>query len=300
LNALRRHEPALLEKVIELLNPYPGHVIVDCTVGGGGHALEILRRIQPNGKLVGIDQDRDALSIAAETLREFGSSVELVHDNFENVDVILDRLGIKNADGILFDLGLSLFQIDSKDRGFSFMTDSPLDMRMNSSENLTAAALVNRLPQPKLAAILSEYGQEPRAQRIARQIVSQRRKTPIRTTGDLVKAIEKATGPRTYFRRIHPATRTFQALRIAVNRELDVLETGVKKAIPLLAVSGRICVISFHSLEDAVVKNLFRKFAGDSVVEIITRKPIVPDRDEVRRNARCRSAKLRAARKVKL
>ncbi|HIE47408.1 TPA: 16S rRNA (cytosine(1402)-N(4))-methyltransferase RsmH [Candidatus Bipolaricaulota bacterium] len=285
------HEPVLVREVVELLSPAPGKLICDATCGTGGHAEAILAR---GAELVGLDKDPQALALARERLAKFGPRARLLHADFRELREALAPLGITEVHGILFDLGLSSLQLDSPARGFSFREDAPLDMRMDPCQDLTAAELVNRLPEPELARILWEYGEERYARRIARAIVRARDKAPIRTTGELAHLVARCYPPGKH--RIHPATRTFQALRIAVNDELTALREGLAQAVPLLAPGGVVCVISFHSLEDRIVKHLFRARAATGRLELLTKKPLRPSAEEVASNPRARSAKLRAAR----
>lgn len=287
----RWHEPVLLSEVLSLLDPKPGRLICDATVGTGGHAEAILDR---GAELVGLDKDPQALELARARLARFGHRVQLLHADFRDLRTALSRLGVKAVHGVLFDLGISSLQLDSPARGFSFREEAPLDMRMDPAQPRTAAELVNRLPEPELARILWEYGEERYARRIARAIVRARDKAPIRTTSELARLVARCYPPGRH--RIHPATRTFQALRIAVNDELSVLEEGLTQAIELLPPGGVVCVISFHSLEDRIVKHLFRERAAKGKLELLTKKPLRPSAEEVARNPRARSAKLRAAR----
>lgn len=287
----RWHEPVLLDEVLSLLSPGPGVLICDATCGTGGHAEAILAR---GAELVGLDKDPQALEIARGRLARFGARVRLLHADFRELRAALARLGIKEVQGVLFDLGVSSLQLDSPARGFSFREEAPLDMRMDPSQPLTAAELVNRLPEPELARILWEYGEERYARRIAREIVRARDKAPIHTTTELARLVARCYPPGRH--RIHPATRTFQALRIAVNDELAALKEGLAQAVELLSPGGVVCVISFHSLEDRIVKHFFRARAKAGRLELLTKKPLRPSPEEVARNPRARSAKLRAAR----
>ncbi len=289
-----QHSPVLSEPVLVALLPrgWVGFRAVDCTVGGGGHSFALLERSAPDGRLVGLDADPGALELAANRLAPFGRRVRLLNRNFGE----LAELDLEPVDGIVFDLGLSSMQLESSGRGFSFRNDEPLDMRFDpTTDTPTAADLLNSLPEGELERLLREYGEEPRARRVARTIVQRRVARPFRRTGDLVAAVIVALGPARG--RIHPATRTFQAVRIAVNDELRSLETGLEAAVRLLKPGGRIAVISFHSLEDRIVKWRFRHWAeeGEPRLTILTRKPLVPDTAEVRLNPRARSAKLRVA-----
>jgi len=287
----------MIEEVMRYLDPEPGEVIVDCTVGEGGHASRILGAIRPGGRLIGIDQDEEVLARTKEKLKDYDGLYTLLWENFKNLDSILKRLKVTRIDGALFDLGLSSFQLEAPARGFSFQREAPLDMRMDKRRKITAFDLVNHLAQAEMAKILRDFGGERWSNRIARQIVRARKNGPITTTTQLAEIVRRAVPDRNRYKRIHPATRTFQAFRIMVNQELEALETGLSATIGALAEGSRVLVISFHSLEDRIVKNKFKKFAKAGVLEILTKKPIRPRADEVRVNPRCRSAKLRVGRK---
>ncbi|HOV79792.1 MAG TPA: 16S rRNA (cytosine(1402)-N(4))-methyltransferase RsmH [Bacillota bacterium] len=307
------HQPVMLNEVLEGLDLKPGGVYVDCTVGGAGHSEAILRRIAPGGCLVAIDRDGEAIAAAGKKLAGFGDRVRLVRENYVNLHKVLESLGIKEVDGILFDLGVSSYQLENPGRGFSYHTDSPLDMRMNREQKITARDLVNALPAGELARIIRDYGEERWASRIAEFIAAERERRPVETTGQLVEIIKKAVPAGARRKGPHPARRTFQALRIAVNRELEDLQPAVASAVRLLRSGGRICVITFHSLEDRIVKNLFRRLAspcectgkipacvcgGKREIRIITPKPLAPAEPELKTNPRSRSAKLRIAEKL--
>lgn len=286
----------MLQEVISSLNLKRGSIVVDATLGGGGHSEEILKIISPGGRLIGIDADSEAVKIAKERLKDFGPSCIFVNDNFRNIDRILSRENIKNVDAVLLDLGISSYQLESGERGFSMKQDGRLDMRIDpSSKGVTAYDIVNRTPEKELSEIIDKYGEERFHRKIAGFIKEARAKKPIETTGELAAVIRRAVGYRYRGLRIDPATRTFQAIRIAVNDELGSLEAGLKSAIFWLKTGGRVAVISFHSLEDRIVKNLFKGYSGLGVLKIITKKPLLPQREEVIRNARARSAKLRVA-----
>jgi 16S rRNA (cytosine1402-N4)-methyltransferase len=286
------HTTVLFESVLEALRPRPGvgFQALDCTVGGGGHSFGLLERSAPDGRLVGFDADAGALAEASARLAPFAGRFTLLNRNFrELADVATD---LRPVDAIVFDLGLSSMQLESSGRGFSFRLDEPLDMRFDPSLDVpTAADLLNALPEGEIERVLREYGEEPRARRVARSIVYRRAQRPFERTDDLVAAVTAALGPARG--RIHPATRTFQALRIAVNDELEALEAGLDAALRLLKPGGRMAVISFQSLEDRIVKWRFRGWAEAGLVQILTRKPQVPTADEIRQNPRARSAKLR-------
>lgn len=292
------HQPVLLDEVLGYLDLKPGCAVLDATLGGAGHAKEILKRITPGGTLIGIDADRAAIDIARETLKSFEGFFKLFNGNFRYLDELLaEEKGIK-FDAELFDLGISSYQMDDGRRGFSIRYDAPLDMRMDTRLAVTARDLVNALKEDELADIIARFGEERFFRRVARKVAEARAKKPIETTGELASIIRRAVGARAGRNRIDPATRTFQALRIAVNDELPAIKEGIRKAVSMLKSGGRICVISFHSLEDRIVKNMFKDFARDDLVKILTKKPVRPERDEVARNARSRSAKLRAAERV--
>ncbi|MHB0913014.1 MAG: 16S rRNA (cytosine(1402)-N(4))-methyltransferase RsmH [Armatimonadota bacterium] len=302
------HKPVMLAEVLEYLRPASGNTVIDCTVGGGGHSIEIVKRILP-GKLIGIDRDDEALAAAADRLKDFKQHVILEKGNFGDLEAIARKHDIQAVDGVLFDLGVSSRQLEAAERGFSFRYDAPLDMRMDTSQRLTAEELVNTVSEKHLMEIIRDYGEERWAKRIARFIVERR---PVRTTGELVEAITAAV-PAGARKGIHPATRTFQAIRIAVNRELESLQAGLDAAIGLLAEGGRVCILSYHSLEDRIVKDTFARFAGrctcppglpvcacgaEKELKILTKKPVTPTKEEIGDNPRARSAKLRAAEKI--
>jgi len=291
-----RHVPVLLEEVLRYLNCQSGKIFVDGTVGRGGHASEILKRSSPTGRLIGLDWDEEAIRRARETLAPFGSRAELHRANFKDLASVLESLSISQVDGILLDLGVSTEQLEDPERGFSFLRDGPLDMRMSHQLEKTARDLLQELPVERLAQILREYGEERWARRIARRIGEERKRRPLDRTRTLAEIIERSIprGPRG----IHPATRTFQALRLVVNEELSNLEAFLETAPKFLCGAGRLCIISFHSLEDRIVKNQFRRWAqkrgaGASDFSIVTPKPVVPSAQEIRHNPRARSAKLR-------
>ncbi|MDE3163101.1 MAG: 16S rRNA (cytosine(1402)-N(4))-methyltransferase RsmH [Acidobacteriota bacterium] len=296
-NRSERHVSVLLHEAIEFLNVRPGGLYVDCTLGMAGHASEIARRLGPTGRLIGFDRDPQALELAkvklARAVNEMGSMaprIDLVGEAFGS---IARHVESGSADGILADFGVSSLQFDEAHRGFSFQADGPLDMRMDTRAGLTAAQVVNEASERELADLIYEYGEERRSRRIARAIVRGR---PVTTTGQLARIVATAA-PAMKQDRIHPATRTFQALRIRVNSELDEIRTLMRESPGLLKTSGRIVVISFHSLEDRIVKDSLRDGAKSGVWEILTKKPVIAGEEEVERNPRARSAKLRAAEK---
>jgi 16S rRNA (cytosine1402-N4)-methyltransferase len=294
---LTGHVPVLTADVIGQLQPGRGGVFVDCTVGLGGHSSALLAA--GAGRIIGLDRDVDALDRARTTLAPWLERVDLVHADFRSLDSVLERLGVPLVDGTLADLGLSSMQLDAPGRGFSFQRDEPLDMRMDRSGGETAADLLARSSEIELADAIFQLGEERYSRRIARALVDARRQAPIDTTGRLAAIVRRAI-PRRGLMRIDPATRTFQALRIWVNRELEGLERFLQAAARRLRSGGRLVVITFHSLEDRIVKHTFRALAQKDVatLKVLTKKPIVPTEEEVQRNPRARSAKLRAAERV--
>ncbi len=308
------HESVLLEEVITALQPHANGVYIDGTVGAGGHALSILNESAPDGQLFGFDRDQNALALAKQRLALFGDRVHLLHSNFDQLRRLARQHHLPPADGILLDLGVSSMQFDQPERGFSFQVDGPLDMRMDDTTGPTAADLVNRLPETELADLIYRYGEERHSRRIARAIVKAR---PLKRTGELAQVIARVirSGKGQKKAKIHPATRTFQALRIAVNDELGALERTLPQAIELLKPGGRLAVISFHSLEDRIVKQYFRQESQDCIcppeqpictcrhkatIRIITKRPIMPSQAELDRNPRARSAKLRVVESVRI
>lgn len=300
----------LVREAVEFLNCQSVGIYVDCTVGEGGHAEAILKRLGGEGRLVGVDQDGEAIKRTGQRLNKY-RNLTLVQDNFTNLSLVLKKLSLPQVDGLLFDLGLSSLQLDSPERGFSFLFDGPLDMRMDRSTSFSAAHLVNALSKKELTRILGEFGEERWAGRISSLIVEKRKARPIRTTNQLVKIIRESVPWQG--RRIHPATRTFQALRIAVNQELPALREGLEDGIKVLRSGGRICIISYHSLEDRLVKEQFNRGANPCqcpprwpvcqcqrkpVLRILTKSPVRPTEEEILRNPRSRSAKLRAGEKI--
>jgi len=292
------HQSVLLNKAIDHLNLSKGAVVVDATVGGGGHSQVMLKAILPGGRLIGIDADKEALAIAEGRLKSFSGSFTLINDNFRNIDRILKIQNIKNVDAVLLDIGISSYQLDNASRGFSIRSDASLDMRMDQSCGITAYDVVNKYKEEKLSEIIEKFGEERFHNRIARQIKDARQRKPIETTGELAAIVKRAVGYKYRHLKIDPATRTFQAIRIFVNDELGALEEGLKSSIFWLKAGGRIAVISFHSLEDRIVKNTFKGYAKLGVLKIITKKPLIPEREEVIKNPRSRSAKLRVAQRI--
>ena len=293
------HTSVMLEEVVSHLQPRAGGLYVDATVGGGGHTEALLRASAPDGRVIGLDWDDEAIAASRERLRGWGDRVELVAADFGQLQDVLTTAGVAGVDGVIFDLGVSSRQLDEPSRGFSFLRDGPLDMRMSLQTGTTARELLATASAEELVRIFAEYGEEHRARAIARRIVAERDRQPLETTSQLARLVERVSGPQRG-RRIHPATRVFQALRIAVNRELEQLERGVAAAVAVLKPGGRVAVISFHSLEDRIVKWFFRGEAGKETptLRIVTRKPVVPGDEEMNANPRARSAKLRVAEKI--
>jgi 16S rRNA (cytosine1402-N4)-methyltransferase len=307
------HVTVLREEAVDGLNIRPDGIYVDCTLGGAGHSSLIASRLAPGGRLIAVDQDDWALDNAKERLAPYIDRVTLVKSNFRHLKEIVAELGLDGVDGVLFDLGVSSPQLDEGERGFSYNADAPLDMRMDQQGELTAYDIVNEWDEQELARIIWEYGEEKFSRRIARQIVQRRQQAPVETTGELVEIIKEAipaaarrTGP-------HPAKRTFQAIRIAVNDELDAFRDAIVDAIGILRPEGRVSVITFHSLEDRICKQVYQDFSkgcicppsfpvcacgNKATVKIVTRKPILPSEEELEANPRARSAKLRVAEKL--
>ena len=305
------HKTVLLEEAVELLNCTKGKLYIDATAGGGGHSFKIAQKIHPEGRLVMLDADPDAIRACSARIEEYKDITTIIRSNYSRIPEILKELNIEKIDGgILFDLGVSFYQLTSEKRGFSFSAESPLDMRMDPDNPLTAYDIVNTWTEDQLYKIFKEFGEERYSRRIARKIVYARKKQKISTTKDLADLILR-TIPRGG-QKIHPATRVFQALRIAVNRELELLEETLNKVVHLLGKNARIVVISFHSLEDRLVKNTFRHYSSKCtcppnkpvcdckppILKVITRKPLTPTEAEIKENPSARSAKLRAAEKI--
>ena len=306
------HRPVLLEECVEALNIRPDGVYLDGTLGRGGHSEQIVKRLA-SGRLICVDRDQAALDAARERLAPWVDRVTLIHSNFDRVDEILDELSLPGVDGMLFDLGVSSPQLDDGTRGFSYMADAPLDMRMDRDEGLTAASVVNTWPQEELKRILSQYGEERYAPQIAGAIVRSRADKPIATTLELVEVVKSAMPGKALREKQHPAKRTFQAIRIAVNDELACVERMLQRAVPRLNRGGRLAVITFHSLEDRIVKTCLAGFARGCTcppdfpicvcgktpqVRLVNKKPILPGEQEIAENPRARSAKLRVAEKL--
>lgn len=293
-----RHTPVLVGPLIEHLAPKPGQTVVDCTVGLGGHSLAVLPRLLPAGRVVAVDRDVQALEHARRRLVEFSPHVEFVHEDFRRLPDLLRERRLNAVDGVVADLGISSMHVDEAERGFSFAKAGPLDMRMDARQPMTAASLLRTLSERELAHLLQVYGEERWARRIAGRIVEARAAHPIDTTTQLARIVAEAVPPRGGSRRVHPATRTFLALRIAVNDELGSLEALLAALPDVLAPGGRAVIIAFHSLEDRLVKRAFRQGAAEGVYRLLTKKPVVPSEQEARDNPRSRSAKLRAVERL--
>lgn len=294
------HVPVLVDEVVSWLVCRPGGFYLDCTVGQGGLASRILDLVGPDGRLIGVDRDEEAIVAARNRLERFAGRVCLIRGNFRELKVHLQSVGISEVDGVVFDLGVSSAQLDRPERGFSFLADGPLDMRMNQQGGRTAADLINQLHELELADLIYRFGEERYSRRIARAVVRARGRRPLRTTFDLVSAIREAVPTSYRHGRLHYATRTFQALRIAVNRELEVLESSIRDAADVLVPGGRLCVISFHSLEDRIAKQTIRALSRgpQPCLSTLTKKPCVPSERERRENPRARSAKLRVGERL--
>lgn len=307
-----KHISVLLNESVEGLNIKPDGIYADGTLGGGGHSLEILKRLSDKGRLIGIDQDSDAIKAAGERLKDF-DNVTYVNDNFKNIKNILSDLEIDTISGAVLDLGVSSYQLDERERGFSYMGDAALDMRMNRKSDFSAYNVVNEYSEEKLADIFFKYGEEKFSRKIAKIICERRESKPIETTGELVDIIKRAIPERMRVKGSHPAKRVFQAIRIEVNGELEILENALKDFFDALESGGRLCVITFHSLEDRIVKNTFASLAQGCTCpkefpicvcgnkpkgKLISRKPIIPSDDEIENNARSKSSKLRIIEKL--
>ncbi|MCM1306306.1 MAG: 16S rRNA (cytosine(1402)-N(4))-methyltransferase RsmH [Bacteroides sp.] len=307
------HVPVMLAECIEELNVKADGIYVDCTVGGAGHSCEIAKRLNSDGRLIAVDKDADALMVAGERLKEYGKQVTFLHDDFKNLTQDLDVLNIESVDGILIDLGVSSYQLDNAERGFSYMKDAPLDMRMDRSQYLSAFNVVNEFSAGEIIKILYDYGEEKLAKRIAENIIRVRSKQTIETTLQLAKIVENSYPAATRYKYGHPAKRTFQAIRIAVNDELSALKESVKQMAMRLKSGGRMAVITFHSLEDRIIKTAFKELSADctcpsdfpicvcgnkKTVELVNKKPILPSDEELKNNSRSQSAKLRIIEKI--
>lgn len=305
-----KHRPVLLEETIESLKIRPDGIYVDGTLGGAGHASQVCKRLSEKGRFVGIDQDDCALQAAGERLKEFGKNVRIdcVKNNYCQMKSVLENLGIDKVDGILLDIGVSSYQLDNAERGFTYREDAPLDMRMDQSSSFSAKDVVNQYDEMQLYRVIRDYGEEKFAKNIAKHIVAARQEKEIETTGELIEIIKASIPAKVRATGGHPAKRTFQAIRIEVNRELEVLQDSIDEMIDLLNDGGRLCIITFHSLEDRIVKNKFRENEDPCICpknfpvcvcgrksrgKVITRKPIVPSEQEVQENKRSKSSKLR-------
>src|SRR3989339_1438395 len=290
------HKPVMVEEVLDYLNLQSGQIILDCTVGGGGHASGILDKIKPDGFLIGIDKDMEILQTAKQSLSKTTGKFKLYHADYSDIDEVLRQAEVDKVNGVLLDLGVSSLQFDQADRGFSFAKEAPLDMRMDRSCGITAQNLIQRLSETELGELLWKYGEERWSRRIARAIQKEEKGVGITTTIQLAAIVERVVSRGKG--KIHPATRVFQALRIAVNKELENLEIFLDKIYNYMAVGARMVIISFHSLEDRIVKHKFIEMVKQNVFRIITKKPITPCEAEIRENIRSRSAKLRAAERI--
>lgn len=309
-----KHYSVLLNETIENLNIKPDGIYVDGTLGGGGHAYQVAKRLSEGGRLIGIDQDKDAIAAASERLKEFGDKITIIRSNYANMKEELHRIGVEKVDGIVLDLGVSSFQLDTPERGFTYRDENaPLDMRMDDRQSLTAKDIINNYSEMELYRIIRDYGEDKFAKNIAKHIVKEREKKPIETTGELTEIIRESIPMKVQATGGHPAKRTFQAIRIELNKELEVLQNNLDDMIDLLNPGGRICIITFHSLEDRIVKTNFRRNENPctcpsdfpvcvcgkkSKGTVITRKPILPSEEELVENSRSKSAKLRVFERV--
>ena len=302
------HKSVLLNETIENLNIKPDGIYVDGTLGGGGHSYEIAKRLSENGRLIGIDQDEDAIRAAGERLAEFKDKVTIVRDNYCNMDKVLKSLGVRGADGILLDIGVSSYQLDEAERGFTYKQDAPLDMRMDKRQSMTARDIVNEYSEGELYRIIRDYGEDKFAKNIAKHIVEARSVKPVETTFELNEIIKAAIPLKFRATGGHPAKKTFQAIRIELNKELEVLDESIDTITNLLNDEGRLCIITFHSLEDRIVKTRFKNNENPCTCPpdfpvcvcgktskgiVVTRKPIVPSEEELQENKRAKSSKLR-------
>ena len=303
-----KHKSVLLEETVDGLAIKPDGIYVDGTLGGGGHAFEVCSRLNEQGRFIGIDQDAAAIEAASERLRDFGEKVTIIRSNYCEMKSRLHEIGVDKVDGIVIDLGVSSYQLDTAERGFSYRVDAPLDMRMDQRQQLTAREIVNTYSEADLFRVIRDYGEDKFAKNIAKHIVMERQKAPIETTGQLNEIIRHAIPMKFQKTAGHPSKRTFQAIRIELNRELDVLRESLDDMIEMLNPGGRICIITFHSLEDRIVKSAFRKNENPCICpsyfpvcvcgnvskgKVITRKPILPSEEELEYNSRSKSAKLR-------
>lgn len=303
-----KHISVLLDETIDSLNIKPNGIYVDGTLGGGGHSLEICKRLGEGGRLVGIDQDMDAIKAATKRLEDYKDKIDIVHSNYQDIESCLGELSICGVDGIVLDLGVSSYQLDNVDRGFTYREDTPLDMRMDQSQTRTAKDIVNGYSEMELFKVIRDYGEDGFAKNIAKHIVKAREEGPIETTGQLNEIIKAAIPAKMRQGTGHPSKKTFQAIRIELNQELEVLENSIDKMIELLNPGGRLSIITFHSLEDRIVKNIFRRNMNPCTCppsfpvctcgqapkgKIITRKPIIPSDEEISDNKRAKSSKLR-------
>ncbi len=309
-----KHYSVLLNETIENLNIKPDGIYVDGTLGGGGHAYQVASRLSEKGRLIGIDQDADAIAAAGERLKEFGDKITIIRSNYANMKEELHRIGVEKVDGIVLDLGVSSFQLDTPERGFTYRDENaPLDMRMDDRQSLTAKDIVNGYSEMDLYRIIRDYGEDKFAKNIAKHIVQERAKKPIETTGELTEVIRASIPMKVQVTGGHPAKRTFQAIRIELNKELEVLQNNLDDMIDLLNLGGRICIITFHSLEDRIVKTNFKRNENPctcpsdfpvcvcgkkSKGKVVTRKPILPSEEELEVNSRSKSAKLRVFERV--
>lgn len=309
-----KHKSVLLEETIRNLKVKPDGIYVDGTLGGGGHAYEVCRQLSAKGSLIGIDQDEAAIEAAGERLQEFGDRVTIIRSNYCNMKKELQKIGITSVDGITLDLGVSSFQLDNAERGFTYREDVPLDMRMDQRGSRTARDIVNTYTENELYRVLRDYGEEKFAKKIARNICTARTDKPIETTGELIKLIKQSIPMKMRAVGGHPAKKTFQAIRIELNQELEVLRNSLDDMIELLNDGGRICIITFHSLEDRIVKTIFKRNENPctcppdfpvcvcgkmSMGKVITRKPILPNEEEIAENKRSKSAKLRVFERIR-
>ena len=302
------HTSVLLGETVDGLHVRPDGIYVDATLGGGGHAYEVCRRLSDKGRLIGIDQDEDAVRAAGERLKVFGERVTIIRSNYRDMKPQLQRIGVDSVDGIILDLGVSSYQLDTAERGFSYRVDAPLDMRMDQRQKMTARDIVNGYSEAELYRVIRDYGEDRFAKNIAKHIVAEREKAPIETTGQLSEIIRHAIPMKIQKTSGHPSKRTFQAIRIELNHELEVLRDSLDGMIDMLRPGGRICIITFHSLEDRIVKSAFRKNEDPCICpsdfpvcvcgktskgKVVTRKPILPSEEEMEKNSRSKSAKLR-------